>query len=306
MEEEKEVFDLDRRLAEIREQGTKRIDLLSRHASPVQCLDHGHVRIVDVMGDDAAIVQAARVSYGKGTKTVREDRGLIRYLVRHRHTSPLEMCEIKLHVKLPIFVARQWIRHRTAKINEISGRYSILDDEFYIPNGLNVLAQAKDNKQGRGDALPRDVVDKFLALTAGNAAETYNEYETSAADGVARELARINLPLNLYTSWYWKVDLHNLLHFLKLRMDPHAQYEIRVYADAIAKFVEAWVPFAWEAFEEYVLGAHTVSRAEMEILRGLVKSASTDGRIGKLLPEGYSDRERKAFSESFFGHSNEK
>lgn len=243
-------------------------------------LDHGFVRVVDYMGDDAAVVQAARVSYGRGTRSVNNDRGLIRYLVRHRHTTPLEMCELKLHVKLPIFVARQWIRHRTANVNEYSARYSILDREFYLPDVDKVAAQSASNRQGRGDALDADqarAVREMLRRDALSSYETYEALLNDTGDGtpsdpdapqVARELARVNLTLNYYTQWYWKVDLHNLLHFLSLRIDPHAQYEIRVYAELIGAIVKAWVPLCWEAFEDYRLGAALLSREELAIVRG--------------------------------------
>ena len=216
-------------------------------------LDHGFVRVIDYMGDDSAIVQAARVSYGRGTKRVQEDAGLIRYLMRHRHTTPFEMCEIKFHVKLPIFVARQWIRHRTASVNEYSARYSILDKEFYIPEPEHLAAQSAINRQGRGDVLDGEEAAAVFDLLRGDAERTYANYahmlnEGEGADpnrrGLARELARMNLTLNTYTQWYWKTNLHNLFHFLSLRADSHAQYEIRVYADQMMQMTEAWVPGA--------------------------------------------------------------
>ena len=245
----------------------------------VPVLDHGFVRLVDYMGNDAAIVQAARVSYGAGTKTTREDRGLIRYLLRHRHTSPLEMCEIKLHVKLPIFVARQWIRHRTGSFNEVSARYSILPRDFYVPRPENIAVQSTVNKQGRGAVLSaEDAEDVHTTLHAASAGayETYEGLLNDRGEGtpadpdapmLARELARSALTLNFYTEWYWKTDLHNLLHFLALRLDPHAQYEIRVYAEVIAAMVRDWCPFAWEAFEDFRVGAVSLSRQEAEMLR---------------------------------------
>ena len=239
--------------------------------TPVSCLDHGFVRVVDYMGDDAAVVQAARVSYGKGTRKVSEDRGLIRYLMRHRHTTPLEMCELKLHVKLPIFVARQWIRHRTANVNEYSARYSILDREFYLPRAEDLAVQSTNNKQGRGDVLSPEVAAEVLTLLRRDAVQTYGTYERLLEDHqLARELARMNLPVNYYTQWYWKTDLHNLLHFLSLRMDPHAQYEIRVYGEAIARFVRAWVPLCYEAFEDYRLGAVTLSKQMLVVVRQML------------------------------------
>ncbi len=242
-------------------------------------LDHGFVRVIDYMGDDAAIVQAARVSYGRGTKRVQEDAGLIRYLMRHRHSTPFEMCEIKFHVKLPIFVARQWIRHRTANVNEISARYSILDKEFYIPSRENLAAQAVINRQGRGDVLEGEEAAEVLDLLRGDAERTYANYahmlnEGDAADpnrrGLARELARMNLTLNTYTQWYWKTNLHNLFHFLSLRADAHAQYEIRVYADEMLTMTEAWVPIAAAAFRDYRLGAVTLSAQMVAVVKRML------------------------------------
>ncbi|MFN7144477.1 MAG: FAD-dependent thymidylate synthase [Myxococcota bacterium] len=235
------------------------------------CLDHGFVRAVDYMGDDGAIVQAARVSYGRGTKKVSEDRGLIRYLMRHRHTTPFEMCELKLHVKLPIFVARQWIRHRTANVNEISARYSVLDREFYLPRPEDLAVQSANNKQGRGEVLDTDTAAEVLRLLRRDAEQSYDTYETLLEEHhLARELARMNLGVNYYTQWYWKVDLHNLLHFLSLRIDPHAQYEIRVYGEAIAGLVKAWVPLAYEAFEDYRVGAVTFSRQMLAVVKRMI------------------------------------
>jgi thymidylate synthase (FAD) len=237
---------------------------------PLPCLDHGFVRVVDYMGDDAAVVQAARVSYGRGTRKVSEDRGLIRYLMRHRHTTPFEMAEIKFHVKLPIFVARQWIRHRTANVNEYSGRYSILDREFYLPRAEDLAVQSPNNKQGRGEALSPEKAAEVLALLKRDAEQSYATYETLLNDhSLARELARMDLPVSFYTQWYWKIDLHNLLHFLSLRIDPHAQYEIRVYGEAMARAAKAWVPLVWEAFEDYRLGAFTMSAQMLAAVRRL-------------------------------------
>ncbi|MAC82202.1 MAG: thymidylate synthase (FAD) [Rhodobacteraceae bacterium] len=239
-------------------------------AKPV--LDHGFVRVVDYMGDDAAICQAARVSYGKGTKSVQNDEGLIRYLMRHWHSTPFEMCEVKLHVKLPVFVARQWIRHRTANVNEYSARYSILDREFYIPAPEHVAAQSEVNNQGRGAVLEGDAAAQVLEVLKTDSMRAYDNYEAMIAEqGLARELARMNLPANIYTQWYWKVDLHNLFHFLRLRADSHAQYEIRVYAEEICKIVADWVPFAYGAFEEYRLGAETLSATALECVRRMLK-----------------------------------
>ncbi|WP_300520178.1 FAD-dependent thymidylate synthase [Aliiroseovarius sp.] len=233
-----------------------------------EVLDHGLVRVIDYMGDDSAICQAARVSYGKGTKSVSNDEGLIRYLMRHWHSTPFEMCEIKLHVKLPVFVARQWIRHRTANVNEYSARYSILDREFYIPAPDQVAAQSEVNNQGRGALLEGADAARVLEILKADSTRAYDNYEGMINDqGLARELARMNLPANVYTQWYWKVDLHNLFHFLRLRADHHAQYEIRVYADAICKIVADWVPAAYRAFEDYRLGSVTLSAQMVDCVR---------------------------------------
>ena len=249
---------------------------------PIAVLDHGFVRVVDYMGDDGAIVQAARVSYGRGTRRVSEDTGLIRYLMRHHHSTPFEMCEIKLHVKLPIFVARQWIRHRTANVNEYSARYSILDREFYIPAPEHLAAQSETNRQGRGAVLDGAEAAEVLDLLRSDAARCHDHYlamlnETAdgaprdpARAGLARELARMNLTLNTYTQWYWKIDLHNLFHFLALRADAHAQYEIRAYAEAMLGITEAWVPAAHQAFRDYRLGAATLSAPMLAVLRRML------------------------------------
>jgi len=242
-------------------------------ARPV--LDHGLVRVIDYMGDDAAICQAARVSYGKGTKSVQNDEGLIRYLMRHWHSTPFEMCEVKLHVKLPVFVARQWIRHRTANVNEYSARYSILDREFYIPAPEHVAAQSAVNNQGRGEALTGDEAARVLEILKTDSMRAYDHYEEmigqEGQQGLARELARMNLPANIYTQWYWKVDLHNLFHFLRLRADAHAQYEIRVYAEALCEIVADWVPFAYRAFADYRLGAVSLSAQMVDCVRRMLK-----------------------------------
>ena len=239
-----------------------------------QVLDHGLVRVIDYMGDDSAIVQAARVSYGAGTKHVQNDEGLIRYLMRHWHSTPFEMCEIKLHIKLPVFVARQWIRHRTANVNEYSARYSILDREFYIPEPSQLAAQSVINNQGRGEVLQGEEAARVLEILKSDAARSYDNYEAMLSQegqaGLARELARMNLPMNIYTQWYWKTDLHNLFHFLRLRADPHAQYEIRVYADAICKVVADWVPAAYGAFEDYRLGGATLSGKALDCVRRML------------------------------------
>lgn len=255
-------------------------------AHPV--LDHGLVRVIDYMGDDAAICQAARVSYGRGTKAVSDDRGLIRYLMRHWHSTPFEMCEVKFHVKLPVFVARQWIRHRTANVNEYSARYSILDREFYIPAPEALAAQSSVNNQGRGQVLEGAEAARVLDLLREDAMRAYDHYEdmlTPDADtgklGLARELARMNLPANIYTQWYWKIDLHNLFHFLRLRADAHAQYEIRVYAETMCQIVKDWVPSAYEAFEDYRLGGVNLSGKAVEVLKrrlsGEVVTQETSG-----------------------------
>ena len=246
-------------------------------------LDHGFVRVVDYMGDDSSVVQAARVSYGKGTKKVSTDAGLIKYLMRHWHSTPFEMCEIKYHVKLPIFIARQWIRHRTANVNEYSARYSILDKEFYLPTPEHLAAQSKNNRQGRGDILKGDQTKQVLDLLKKDAEQTYKNYEEmlnerydgSVIDekisGLARELARMNLTLNTYTQWYWKTDLLNLMNFLRLRADDHAQYEIRAYATAMLDTLKKWVPTTYEAFMDYRVGGTEVSAKGKSIIQKLIK-----------------------------------
>src|SRR5882762_4047097 len=251
-------------------------------------LDHGFVRVVDYMGDDGAIVQAARVSYGRGTRRVSEDQGLINYLMRHRHTTPFEMCEIKYHVKLPIFVARQWIRHRTANVNEYSARYSILDNEFYIPAPEHLAAQATINRQGRGDVLEGAAARRVLDLLREDSERAYAGYaemlnEDEAGNpvnpswpGLARELARMNLSLNFYTQWYWKTDLHNLMHFLALRADPHAQHEIRAYAEAMLTTLERWVPLAATAFREYRMNAAQISATGLAVIRRMLAGEAVD------------------------------
>ena len=255
---------------------------------PLPALDHGFVRVIDYMGDDTAIVQSARVSYGKGTKKITNDKGLIKYLMRHWHSTPFEMCEIKLHVKLPIFIARQWIRHRTANVNEYSARYSILDKEFYIPSVENLASQSQINKQGRAENLSPEEAEKVIELLKSDAEQTYRNYEVMLNEnsdgetldegsmGIARELARMNLTLNTYTQWYWKIDLNNLLHFLALRADAHAQYEIRVYADIILDVVKKWVPITYEAFEDYRVGGTQLSAKEILILKKIIKGETVD------------------------------
>ena len=262
----------------------------------VKVLDHGFVRVVDFMGSDEAVVQAARVSYGRGTKHRSEDKGLIRYLMRHRHSTPFEMCEIKLHVKLPIFVARQWVRHRTANINEHSARYSILDKEFYVPSEEVAGSQSATNKQGREGAVTHSEAAEHLQAIRELSSQAYATYEQllnqDAAgeplipghEGLARELARMVLPTNFYTQWYWKIDLHNLLHFLTLRADGHAQHEIREYARVIGDIVRQWVPLTWEAFEDYRQTAVTLSGPEFEVVKQLLRGEAcheAESRLSK-------------------------
>ena len=262
-------------------------------ATPV--LDHGFVRVIDYMGDDAAICQAARVSYGKGTKSVQNDEGLIRYLMRHWHSTPFEMCEIKLHVKLPVFVARQWIRHRTANVNEYSARYSILDREFYIPALEQLAAQSVINNQGRGETLSAEEAARVLEYLKGDAARCYDHYEEmigqEGQQGLARELARMNLPANIYTQWYWKVDLHNLFHFLRLRADAHAQYEIRVYAEEICRLVADWVPAAYGAFEDYRMGGATLSSKAIDCVRRMLKGEQVTQETSGMSKGGWREVE---------------
>lgn len=254
-------------------------EILYKH---IPVLDHGFIRVIDYMGDDSAIVQAARVSYGKGTKKVNEDAGLINYLLRHRHSTPFEMCEIKFHVKLPIFIARQWIRHRTANVNEYSARYSILDKEFYIPAADQLAAQSTSNRQGRGDLVEGAEARRVFDLLKQDSEQVYDHYiEMLNEDengqpikpdnkGLARELARMNLTLNYYTQWYWKVDLHNFMHFLSLRADSHAQYEIRVYAQAMLDVFKRWLPITYEAFMNYRVGGAAISAKGLAALRKML------------------------------------
>ena len=247
-------------------------------------LDRGFVRLVDYMGGDHSIVQSARVSYGAGTKSVREDKGLINYLLRNWHTSPFEQVQLTFHCKMPIFVARQWVRHRTARLNEVSGRYSIMTDEFYVPDEARIQFQSPDNKQGSGDSMPADYAKRMLDEIGGDQEQLYAHYEEMVEQGMARELARINLPLSLYTEWYWQIDLHNLFHFLRLRLDPHAQYEIRVYAEAMAECARRVCPVAYEAFEEHILNSRTFSRGEMRVLRKMLKRGgwNQDSHLGEV------------------------
>ncbi len=264
----------------------KELESVLYEALPV--LDHGFIRVVDYMGDDTSIVQAARVSYGKGTKKVSTDSGLIKYLMRHWHSTPFEMCEIKYHVKLPIFIARQWIRHRTANVNEYSARYSILDKEFYLPSEKNLAAQSLNNRQGRGEVLEGEQAKEVLELLKNDAQQTYDNYEImlnqkydgSTIDdrkkGLARELARMNLTLNTYTQWYWKTDLLNLMNFLRLRVDHHAQYEIRVYADIMLDTLKKWVPITYDAFMDYRVGGTEVSAKGKKIIQKLIKGQNVN------------------------------
>ena len=268
---------------------------------PIPVLDHGFVRVIDYMGDDSAIVQAARVSYGKGTKKLSDDAGLINYLLRHQHTTPFEMCEIKYHVKVPIFIARQWIRHRTANVNEYSARYSVLDREFYIPNVDQLAMQSKQNHQGRGELLRGVEAQHVLDLLKEDATRNYDHYVEmlnedpdgnvidEEREGLARELARMNLTLNTYTQWYWKIDLHNLLHFLSLRADTHAQYEIRVYADAMLETIKRWVPIAHKAYLQYRVGGVSVSAAGLDIIKQLLAGKSVSQKNSKISKREWSE-----------------
>ena len=285
-EQQQEIKDQQSQQNKTKRVTVEELENILYEAIPI--LDHGFIRVIDYMGDDTSIVQAARVSYGKGTKKVSTDSGLIKYLMRHWHSTPFEMCEIKYHVKLPIFIARQWIRHRTANVNEYSARYSILDKEFYLPSVENLAAQSQSNRQGRGDVLTGDQAKKVLDLLKKDAEQTYDNYETmlnerydgSVIDekqvGLARELARMNLTLNTYTQWYWKTDLLNLMNFLRLRADHHAQYEIRAYADAMLDTVKRWVPITYDAFMDYRVGGTEVSSKGKEIIKKLISGENID------------------------------
>ncbi len=273
-------------------------------AMPV--LDHGFVRVVDYMGDDTSIVQSARVSYGKGTKKVSTDSGLIKYLMRHRHSTPFEMCEIKYHIKLPIFIARQWIRHRTANVNEYSARYSIMDKEFYVPERENLAAQSTSNRQGRGDLINGKQADNILKILKEDAERNYQHYEEMLNEkydgsiiddkkqGLARELARMNLTLNSYTQWYWKTDLLNLLNFLALRADSHAQYEIREYANVMLNTVKKWVPTTYDAFIDYRVGGMELSAKGKIVIQKMIKGEKCD-----IETSGLSKREWNELMDSF-------
>ena len=299
-----EIKDLQSESNDTKRVTAPKLEKILYKAIPV--LDHGFVRVIDYMGNDTSIVQAARVSYGKGTKKVNTDSGLIKYLMRHWHSTPFEMCEIKYHVKLPIFIARQWIRHRTANVNEYSARYSILDKEFYLPNQQNLAAQSAINRQGRGDILKGDQAKKVLNLLKNDAERTYKNYEEmlnqrydgSTIDenkiGLARELARMNLTLNTYTQWYWKTDLLNLMNFLRLRADHHAQYEIRAYADIMLDTLKRWVPVAYEAFMDYRVGGTEVSSKGKLILQKLIR-----GEKISIEDSGLSKREWNELMDAF-------
>jgi thymidylate synthase (FAD) len=280
LEQKKEIQEQQSQSNSTKRVTSPELEKVLYEAIPV--LDHGFIRVIDYMGDDSSIVQSARVSYGKGTKKVSTDEGLIRYLMRHWHSTPFEMCEIKYHVKLPIFIARQWIRHRTANVNEYSARYSILDKEFYIPAKEQLSAQATNNRQGRGDLITGQQADEVLKILKDDAVRTYDNYEKMLNErfdgtiidekksGLARELARMNLTLNSYTQWYWKTDLLNLMNFLFLRGDSHAQYEIRVYAEKMLETVKKWVPITHAAFLDYRVGAAHLSSKGLKIVKSII------------------------------------
>ena len=280
-EQSQEIKDLQSQSYKTKRVTAPELEEILYEALPI--LDHGFIRVIDYMGNDNSIVQAARVSYGKGTKKVNTDSGLIKYLMRHWHSTPFEMCEIKYHVKLPIFIARQWIRHRTANVNEYSARYSILDKEFYLPSKENLAAQSTNNRQGRGNVISGGQAEEVLRLLKGDAERTYKNYEEmlnerydgsvidESKTGLARELARMNLTLNTYTQWYWKTDLLNLMNFLRLRADHHAQYEIRAYADVMLNTLKRWVPITYDAFMDYRVGGTEISSKGKEIIKKLIK-----------------------------------
>ena len=271
----------------------------------IPILDHGFIRVIDYMGTDQSIVQAARVSYGEGTKQLREDRGLIRYLLSHWHTTPFEMCEIKFHIKLPIFVARQWIRHRTANVNEYSARYSVLDKEFYVPELDQLGSQSTTNKQGRSNTLDKKFALQAQSLIKKNSNQLYEDYqnllngkllshdEYVEGEGLARELARTTLPLNYYTQWYWKIDLHNLMHFLRLRADSHAQYEIQIYAEKMVEILKKWVPLTYEAFEDYRSDSFQLSKEASRLIKDKLAKKKVDPKSYKLSPRELRELEVK-------------
>ena len=282
---------------------------------PTKCLDHGFVYLVDYMGNDLSIEQAARVSYGGGTRKVSETTGLIRYLRRHAHTTPFEMVELKFHAKMPIFVARQWIRHRTVSVNEISGRYSKLDKEFYVPEKTVLAEQSTNNKQGRGKTIPEKYADEVRKILLEDGNTNYDHYENLVNTDVegnpkdkdkpmlARELARMELSLNYYTQWYWKINLHNFMHFSELRLDPHAQYEIRIYAEAMSKIVKSAFPIAWQAFEDYDLNSQKLTSLETKILEKIIRGKnrlSAEDLIKKAVKVGMENkREQNEMLEKF-------
>ncbi len=294
-----EIQDLQQEKGATRRATVPALEELLYDVIPV--LDHGFIRVIDYMGDDASIVQAARVSYGKGTKKVTEDQGLINYLMRHRHSTPFEMCEIKFHVKLPIFVARQWIRHRTANVNEYSARYSIYDNEFYVPSPDHLAVQSKTNKQGRGEILTGEDAQHVLNILRSDALQAYRHYQEMLNEdengniiienkpGLARELARMNLPVNFYTQWYWKIDLHNLMHFLSLRADAHAQYEIRAYADAMLSILEKWVPMTYQAFKNYRVGAVSLSAQSLAVVKELIRGNHVSQESSQMSPREWRE-----------------
>ena len=302
--QKKEIIDQQSQKNVTKRVTSPELEKILYEAMPV--LDHGFVRVVDYMGDDTSIVQSARVSYGKGTKKVSTDSGLIKYLMRHRHSTPFEMCEIKYHIKLPIFIARQWIRHRTANVNEYSARYSIMDKEFYVPSKENLAAQSTNNRQGRGDLINGTQADNILKILKEDAERNYQHYEEMLNEkydgsiidenkkGLARELARMNLTLNSYTQWYWKTDLLNLLNFLSLRADSHAQYEIREYADVMMNTVKKWVPISYDAFIDYRVGGMELSAKGKIVIQKMIKGEKCD-----INSSGLSKREWNELMESF-------
>jgi len=285
-EQKKEIQEQQSQISSTKRVTSPELEKVLYEAIPV--LDHGFIRVIDYMGDDSSIVQSARVSYGKGTKKVSTDEGLIKYLMRHRHSTPFEMCEIKYHIKLPIFIARQWIRHRTANVNEYSARYSILDKEFYLPAKEQLAAQSQSNRQGRGDVIQGKQAEEVLNILKDDANRTYDNYEKLLNErfdgtkidenkvGLARELARMNLTLNTYTQWYWKTDLLNLLNFLSLRADNHAQYEIRVYADKMLDTVKRWVPITYQAFMDYRVGAAEISSKGLSVIKSMISGKKVE------------------------------
>ncbi len=262
----------------------------------IPCLDKGFVRLVDYMGDDNAIVQAARVSYGAGTKSINDDTALIRYLLRNKHTTPFEMCEIKLHIKAPIFIARQWLRHRTANVNEYSARYSIMEHDYYLPEPSQLCHQSKSNKQGRSEVIAEPLNSEIQGQIKEISEKAFEVYDNFLSEDInlAKEISRTILPVNVYTQFYWKIDLHNLLHFLKLRVDAHAQYEIRVFAQAILDLVKEWVPITYQAFMDYAINSHLISGEELELLKKILK-----GEPYKIENYRISKRELSSLKQTF-------